>query len=150
MPGIHWREFNLVIRALPNARATTRVIGNLLAARAKDLYRPLSAAEKRATTIGVIRVRILGEWTDVVSVNANAPAGVVAKVRRAVEQEGGIFVQADSEHPHPDAFLHREYADADGFEAIGISHAAGPCPDCLSYLAEQGFGDVYWDSAFIR
>jgi hypothetical protein len=139
-----------VIRALPDARAATRAIGNRLAARAKDLYRPLSAVEKRATTIGVTRVRINGDWKEVVSVNANAPAEAVAKLERAVEQDGGFFRQADSEHPHPDAFLHREYADVEGFEAIGISHAAGPCPYCRSYFTAQGFGDIYWDSTFIR
>jgi hypothetical protein len=127
-----------------------RAVGNLLAARAKDLYRPLTAAEKRATTIGVTRVRIDSEWKEVVSVNTNAPAGAVARLRRAVEREGDIFRQADSEHPHPDAFLHREYAGVDGFEAIGISHTAGPCPDCKSYLTERGFGEVYWDTTFIR
>jgi hypothetical protein len=122
----------------------------MLAARAKDLYRPLSAAEKRATTIGVTRVRFLGEWTEVVSVNTSAPAGVVVRLRQAVEQDGGIFMQAGGEHPQPDAFLHRQYANAEGFEAIGISHAAGPCPICLSYFTEQGFGDVSWDSALVR
>jgi hypothetical protein len=47
----------VMIRALPNARAATQAVGNPLAARAKDLYRPLTAAEKRATTIGVTRVK---------------------------------------------------------------------------------------------
>jgi hypothetical protein len=139
-----------VIRALPDARAATRAVGNLLPARAKDLDRPLSAVEKRATTIGVTRVRINGEWEEVVSVNANAPAEAVVKLGQAVERDEGIFRQADGEHPHPDAFLHREYAGVEGFEAIAISHAAGPCPPCRSYFTEHGFGDVYWDSTFIR
>jgi hypothetical protein len=125
-------------------------MGSLLAARAKDLYRPLSAAEKRATTIGVTRVRISGAWKEVVSVNTNAPAETVLKLTQVVERAGGIFRQAVGEHSHPDACLHREYAGAEGFEAIGISHASGPCPDCRSYFIERGFGDVYWDSTFIR
>jgi hypothetical protein len=139
-----------MIRALPNARAATQAIGNELAARAKDLYRPLTATEKRTTTIGVTRVRINGEWQEVVSVNTGAASQAVAKLRQAIEQQGGMLRQAGGEYPHPDAFLHAEFADTEGFEAIGISHAGGPCPDCRLYFTEHGFGDVYWDSTFIR
>jgi hypothetical protein len=140
----------VVICALPNAHAATQALGNQLAARAKELYRPLTAGEKRATTIGVTRVRIDGEWKEIVSVNSGAPLEAVAKLSRAVEQQGGIFRQAVGDYSHPDAFLHREYARGEGFEAIGISHAGGPCPACRSYFTGQGFGDVYWDSSFIR
>jgi hypothetical protein len=139
-----------MVRALPNARAGTKAVGSQLAARAKDLYRPLTAEEKRATTIGVIRVKIDLRWTEVVSVNASAPPDAVLKLGETVAQQGGIFRQAGGEHPHPDAFLHAEYANAEGFEAIGISHAGGPCPSCRAYFAGQGFGDIYWDSTFIR
>ena len=139
-----------MIRALPDARAATEAIGNQLAARAKDLYRPLTAAEKRATTIGVTRVRIDGEWKEVVSVNTSAPPEAVAKLSQVVERQGGLCRQARGEHSHPDTFLHAEYARIEGFEAIGISHAGGPCPSCRSYFAGQGFGDVYWDTTFIR
>jgi hypothetical protein len=86
----------------------------------------------------------------VVSVNANAPAEAVVKLRQTVEQQGGSFRQAGGEHSHPDAFLHAEYANAEGFEAIGVSHAGGPCSSCRTYFAAQGFGDVDWESTFIR
>ena len=139
-----------MIRALPNARAATQVVGYDLAARAKDLYRPLTATEKRTITIGVTRVRIDGEWQEVVSVNRAAPSEAVGKLRQVVEQQGGIFRQAGGDYSHPDDFLHAVYAEAEGFEAIAISHAGGPCPGCRSYFTEQGFGDVHWDSTFIR
>ncbi len=143
-------EGKVMIRALPSARAATQAVGNMLAARAKELYRPLTAAEKRTTPIGVTRVRINGAWREVVSVNAQAPPEAVETLRRAVEQQAGIFRQAGGDYSHPDDFLHAEYASAEGFEAIGISHAGGPCPDCRSYFTQQGFGDVYWDSTLIR
>ncbi|MGP0069269.1 MAG: hypothetical protein ACLQGP_37420 [Isosphaeraceae bacterium] len=87
---------------------------------------------------------------EVVSVNRGALSEAVGKLRQVVEQQGGIFRQAGGDYSHPDDFLHAVYADAEGFEAIGISHAGGPCPACRSYFTEQGFGDVYWDSTFIR
>ena len=139
-----------MIRALPSARAATQAVGNGLAVRAKDLYRSLTATEKRTTTIGVTTVRINGDWQEVVSVNAGAPPEAVGKLRQAVERQGGMFRQAGGEYSHPDTFLHAEYANVEGFEAIGISHAGGPCPSCQSYFTGQGFGDVYWDSTFIR
>ncbi len=137
------------IRALAGARPATQATGNGLAARAKDFYRPLTAGEKQATTIGVTRVKINGEWKEVVSVNGGAPPSVVKKVQDAAERQGAIFRQAPGRE-HPDVFLHREFGKTEGFEAIGVSHAKGPCSSCQAYFEQQGFKDVYWDSTFVK
>jgi RHS repeat-associated protein len=137
------------IRALPGARAATYGTGQELAGRAKDLYKYLNRAEKDASTIGVTRVKINVELKEVVSINAGALPQAVAKIKRAVEQKGGIFRQAGGQHSHPDTFLYAEYSKTEGFEAIGVSHYRGPCRSCELYFDKRGFGDVYWDKTWI-
>src|SRR5208283_4548485 len=121
------------LRSLPGARAETEAVGRELATMAKNLYRPLTAGEKAKTVIGVTRVRIDGEWQQVVSVNGGAPPTAVGTVRVAAQQQGRLFRQAPGIE-HPDTYLYNEYAMAEGFQAIGVSHFRGPCSACRNWL----------------
>jgi hypothetical protein len=136
------------IQTYGGALVATRMSRIQYAMRSKELYTPLTASEKEITVIAVSRVKVNGQWKEVVAVNGGAHPNAVKNLRSMIEKEGGIFHQAPG-HEHPDTFIHQRYSTAEGFDAIGVSHAGGPCSNCERYFERMGFFDVAWDATFI-
>jgi hypothetical protein len=98
----------------------------------------------------VSKVKVEGQWVEVVSMNGGAKPSAVAKIQAAVERQGGIFMQAPGSG-HPDSFIYNQLVGREGFQAIGVSHWKGPCPElCRPFFREQGFSNVFWDNTFVR
>jgi hypothetical protein len=133
-------------QGLPGANAPE---GEALATRAKDLYRGLTYREKASCTIGVTRVNIDGQSVEVASMNGLARQSAVQKIRAVVERGGGIFEQAPGSG-HPDTHLYERFSGYEGFQAIGISHWRGPCPElCRPFFRRRSFPNVYWDDTYV-
>jgi hypothetical protein len=114
------------------------------------LYKGLTDAERKVTTIGVTRIKINGEWKEVVAVNGRASSSAIAKIQLKVQADGGLFRVAPR-GAHADTYLYDAFGHRDGFQAIGLSHYKGPCKDiCKPYFIDQGFFNVFWDNTFLK
>jgi hypothetical protein len=110
----------------------------------------LTNGERASSSIAVSRVKVDGQWVEVVTMNGGARASAVAKVQAAVEAQGGIFSQAAGSG-HAEMHLFNQFSSAEGFQAIGVSHYRGPCAEiCQPFFQRQGFANLFWDNTFIR